>query len=76
MSERTEIRAFVASLLARRGHPEQIADDAPLLTSGLLDSTDVLELIVFLEGRGVDFTSRPFDPDDFDSIERIAALSE
>ena len=70
-----QVRALVHELLERRGVTENVADDAPLLTGGLLDSTDVLEIVTFLESRfGVDFASRPFDPDDFDTVEGIALL--
>jgi acyl carrier protein len=73
--EREAIRARVRELLERRGDAGAVGDRDPLLTSGRLDSVDVLELVTFLEAAyAVDFTARPFDPDDFDSIDAIAAL--
>ena len=46
-----------------------------LLTGGRLESIAVVELITHMEERyGVDFSARDFDPDDFDSIDTMAAL--
>jgi acyl carrier protein len=73
--DRGEIRAFVSELLARKGEAGAPADGEPLITSGRLDSIDVLEIVTFVETRyGVDFAARPFDPGDFESIDTIVAL--
>ena len=73
--DKGEIRAFVGELLARKGEAATPADGEPLITSGRLDSIDVLEIVTFVETRyGVDFATRPFDPGDFESIDTIAAL--
>ncbi|HTF88118.1 MAG TPA: hypothetical protein VK843_06880 [Planctomycetota bacterium] len=70
-----EIRAFVGELLARKGEGAALADGERLITSGRLDSIDVLEIVAFLETRyAVDFAARPFDPGDFDTVESIAKL--
>jgi len=66
------IRDLVFELLARKGAAPLPADEEPLLSSGLLDSVDVLEIVAFLEQRhGIDFAARPFDPYDFDTIAAI-----
>ena len=77
MIEKPAVRALVAALLKRRGESGEIGDDDALVTSGLLDSVDVLEIVSFLEERyGMDFTDGSFQPDDFDTIESIASLQE
>ena len=73
--DRGEIRSFVGELLARKGESGTPADSEPLITSGRLDSIDVLEIVTFVETRyGVDFSVRAFDPGDFDTIESIVKL--
>ncbi len=72
-----EIRAFVGELLIRKGESALLADRDPLITSGRLDSIDVLEIVTFLETRyAIDFAVRPFDPGEFDTIESIVRLAE
>lgn len=74
--DRDEIRRFVSGLLDNKGANGELADDAPLLSSGRLDSIDVLEIVAFLETRyGIDFAERAFDPGDFDTIDSIAKLA-
>jgi acyl carrier protein len=76
-NHKAEIRRCVQTLLAGKHKPSDIADDAPLLTSGLLDSIDVLEIVSFLESHcGIDFAAQPFDPSAFDSIDSIASLAQ
>ena len=45
-----EIRGFVADWF-REGRIEGLADDTPLVTSGIVDSAGVLEVVEFLESR-------------------------
>jgi acyl carrier protein len=68
------VRAFVVEAFYA---PADLADDASLLDTGTMDSTGVLELIVFLEKRwGITVGDREIHPDYFDSIRRIAAFVE
>jgi acyl carrier protein len=68
------VRAFVVEAFYA---PADLADDASLLDTGTLDSTGVLELIVFLEKRWeITVGDREIHPDYFDSIRRIAAFVE
>jgi acyl carrier protein len=77
MSETAAIRDFVHDLLRRRGVPGPVGDTDALLTSGLLDSVDVLEIATFLEERwGIDFADRDFDAGHFDTIDGIALVRE
>jgi acyl carrier protein len=73
MDPRDQIREFVRSLLARRERGPAFSDREPLVTSGRLNSVEIIEIAVFLEKTfQVDFSLRPFDQYDFDSIEKIA----
>ena len=72
MSEKDAIRDFVHDLLRKRGVPDSVTDTDALLTSGMLDSVDVLEIATFLEERwGIDFADRDFDAGEFDTIDGI-----
>ena len=51
------------------GHP----DDASFLEEGIIDSMNVMELILFVEEQfGVEVTDEEIVPDNFDSVTRIA----
>ena len=72
MDSRESIRQFITGLLEMKGESRDVSDTEPLLNVGLLDSMDVMQTVLFLEENfGVDFSVRPFNPDDFDSIESI-----
>ena len=69
-------REFITGLLAMKGERSDVSDTEPLLSSGLLDSMNVLETVLFLEENfGLDFSVHPFNPDDFDSIESINRMA-
>lgn len=75
MENRATIRKFVTRLLEIKGERTDIKDDEPLVTAGLLDSLDVMNTVVFMEQEfQLDFSARPFSPDDFDSIDSICQL--
>jgi acyl carrier protein len=53
---------------------EALADDTPLLKTGIVDSTGVLEIVAFLEAElGIAVPDRDIVPQNLDSIARIAA---
>ncbi len=77
MESRETIREFITGLLEMKGERTDVSDTELLVTAGLLDSLDVLNTVTFLEDNfGVDFSARPFNPDDFDCIENISRLVE
>lgn len=70
-----DIRTFTHEVLRNKGESDEVGDGDALLTTGILDSMDVLEIISFLEERfGLDLADREFDPGAFDTIEGIAAF--
>lgn len=75
MDLREEVRGFIRSLLSRREENPEFSDRDSLVISGRVSSVEVIDIAVFLEKRfGIDFSQRPFDQYDFDSIEKIVGL--
>ncbi|MFO1456152.1 MAG: acyl carrier protein [Steroidobacteraceae bacterium] len=69
---RSEIRSFIEQNYLL-GQSNNFADDASLLEHQVMDSTGVLELVSFLEGRfGVQVADEELLPENLDSIELIA----
>jgi len=69
-----EIRSFVIETFLF-GNPERLTDTTPLLESHIVDSTGILEIVMFLEDRyGIRIEDNELTPDNLDSIERIASL--
>ena len=70
MLDRSELVTFIITNLGV--DEDTISDETLLLSSGLIDSFGMVELLVFVEGR----TGASIDPgdvnfDNFDSVERI-----
>jgi len=75
MSTQAEIRNFLEEILNDKGDSSSFTDQQLLVTEGRLDSLDVMTIVVFLEENyGIDFSDRPFDQNEFDSVESITAL--
>ena len=75
MSKQAEIRHFLEEILNNKGDSAGFTDQQLLVTEGRLDSLDVMTIVVFLEENyGIDFSDRPFDQNEFDSVESITAL--
>lgn len=75
MSKQAEIRKFLEEMLKKKGDSSDFTDQQLLVTEGRLDSLDVMTIVVFLEENyGVDFSDRPFDQNELDSVESITAL--
>jgi acyl carrier protein len=76
MSNRTDrrrrLRAFLASNFLLSDEDFPFDDDASLMAEGVVDSTGVLELILFLdETFGVDVADTEATPRNLDSVRRI-----
>jgi len=75
MNTRAEIRNFLEEILNDKGDSSGFTDQQLLVTEGRLSSLDVMSIVVFLEQNyGIDFSDRPFDQNEFDSVESITAL--
>jgi len=69
-----EIRSFVIETFLF-GDAERLTDTTPLLESHIVDSTGILEIVMFLEDRyGIRIDDNELTPDNLNSIERIASM--
>ena len=75
MSTQAKIRNFLEKILNDKGDSSGFTDQQLLVTEGRLSSLDVITIVLFLEENyGIDFSDRPFDQNDFDSVESITTL--
>jgi acyl carrier protein len=69
------IRTYVLGEYLPGESAENLTDDTPLRTSGILDSVATLNLVTFLETAfGITIEAHETGVDHFDRIEDIAAL--
>lgn len=72
MDIKEQVRSFITSNFYVTD-PTKLEDSASLLDSGIIDSTGVLEVILFIEKSfGIKVEDSEMLPDNLDSIERIA----
>ena len=71
------IRHFILTRYLPGETADNLRDDTPLRSSGILDSLATLSLISFLEEQfKIELEAHETDVDNFDRIEDIAALVE
>ena len=68
------LRQYIASrILFSKNYP--YPDDASFLEEGIIDSTNILEIIMFIEENyDISVEDDEILPDNFDSIDKIAAF--
>ena len=77
MDARVIVRRLVESTLLSNDHAGSVADDQPLLDSGLIDSMGIFELVSALENEcGVRIEDDELIPENFNSIDTITGLVE
>ena len=67
------VRQFIAEniLFSSKGYP--YPDDASFLENGIIDSMNIIELVVFLEQHfDIQVKDHEIVPDHFDSVSRLA----
>ncbi len=75
MSVVTDVEQFLLKEVLSGSAVERISPDENLLTSGIVDSHGVLQLVRFLEERfGVAVSDEQLTPENFQTLERIDAL--
>lgn len=75
MESKPIVRQLVESAILPRTDTGSVTDDHPLLDTGLIDSMGILELVSQLEHAcGVDIDDAELVPENFNSINSIAAL--
>jgi len=69
-----KLRDYIACNILYRSDGFPYSDDASFLDEGIIDSTSVLELVMFLEETfGFPVKDQDIIPDNFDSINKLAA---
>ena len=75
MTPEETVRAFLQKRFRASTGAKPLDADAPLFSSGIVDSFGVLELIAFLDDAfGVDIDPARHELAEFDTIAKIAAL--
>jgi len=74
MTIEEQIRKYVAENFLFSDDGSQLPDDVSFLEEGIVDSTGVLELVMFVEDTfNVAVKDEEIVPDNFDSVARLAA---
>lgn len=67
------VKDFILEEFLPGEDPDELKDDTPLITGGVLDSIATLKLVLFLEERyGVTLEAHEVDPEHLDTIVDIA----
>ena len=70
-----ELRGFILQNFLPGESASNLKDDTPLISSGILDSHGTLAVVMFLEEKqGIKVDAYETSPENFDSIDRIAAF--
>jgi acyl carrier protein len=72
---RNKVREYILSEFLHGEAPDNLADDTPLITTGILDSLGTLKLVAFLEEQ-YDIKIEPHETDEeyLGSVARILSL--
>lgn len=71
----TEIRAYIVERFLFGKQGERLSNSASFMEQHLVDSTGILEVVMFLESKyGIKVADEEMIPENLDSIERIAAF--
>jgi acyl carrier protein len=67
------LRKYIAEniLFTKDGYP--YPDEASFLEEGIVDSTSILELVMYIEKLGITVEDAEIVPDNFDSISKLTA---
>jgi len=69
------VKAFILTEFLPGEDPDELKDDTPLITGGVLDSIATLKLVLFLEERyGVTLEAYEVDPEHLDTTADIVKL--
>ena len=74
MTIEEQIRQYVADNFLFSDDGYQLSDDVSFLEEGIVDSTGVLELVMFVEDTfGITVQDEEIVPENFDSVSQLAA---
>ena len=72
MSIETQIRNYILENFLYTKDEEKLHNDDSFLEDGIVDSTGILELLLFVEENfGIQVEDEEVIPDNFDSVERL-----
>jgi acyl carrier protein len=67
-----QVRGYILENLLFSSDAVELPNDASLLDRGIIDSTGVLEIVLFLEGEfGIQIKASEMLPENFDSVNNI-----
>ncbi len=70
---KAKIRFFIAESILYSGKEYPYMDDSSFLENGIVDSMNIMEIVMFTENQfGIHIDDEDIVPDNFDSIERLA----
>ncbi len=73
MQLKSEIRDFIVDNFLYGQDDNKMGDDVSFLSSGIIDSTGVLELVSFVEEEyGISVEDEELIPDNLDSIQKLS----
>jgi acyl carrier protein len=74
---KAELRGFIAESILFSSDGYQYADETSFLDHGILDSMSIMDLVLHVETVfNVKIEDQEITPDNFDSIEKLAAYIE
>ncbi|MCX8068734.1 MAG: acyl carrier protein [Anaerolineae bacterium] len=77
MSIKAQIRRYILENFLFTDDETRLRDDASFLEEGIVDSTGVLELVMFVEETfGIEVPDEDILPENFDSVERLTQYVE
>ncbi|MBC7226318.1 MAG: acyl carrier protein [Thermoflexales bacterium] len=77
MSIRAQIRRYILENFLFTDDETRLRDDVSFLEEGIVDSTGVLELVMFVEETfGIEVPDEEILPENFDSVERLTRYVE
>jgi acyl carrier protein len=72
---KTTLKQFILKEFLPGENPDELTDETPLITGGILDSIATLQLGIFLEERfGIKLQAHEMDPHHLDTVASIANL--
>nr|AHN98023.1 Acyl carrier protein [uncultured bacterium lac193] len=71
----TDVREYIVERFLFGQGGETLSNDASFLEEGIVDSTGVLEIVMFLEQRfGIKIKDDELVPDNLDSVSKVASF--
>lgn len=71
------IKEYIISEFLPGERPENVTDDLPLISGGILDSIATLKLVLFIEDRfGIVLEAHETDRENMDTLNQIVATVE